>query len=90
MKPWTIVFGLTAAILSGAVLAQTEAPQPAPAAQRMAPPDKYGPPIHARMPTANIKRPETTGSAPKSLSPGSGKSPEQQPGPLPMPQDRRK
>jgi hypothetical protein len=92
MKRWTIVLGLAAATLSGAALAQTVAPEPAPAAQQAAPPDKYGPPIHARTSTANIKRPETTGSAPKSLSPGTGADTPsgKQPGPLPAPQDRRK
>lgn len=91
MKRWTIMLGVAAATLSGAALAQTVAPEPAPAAQRAAPPDKYGPPIHAKTPTANIKQPETTGAAPKSLSPSTGAdTPSQrQPGPLPMPQDRR-
>jgi hypothetical protein len=93
MKRWTIVLGLAASTLSGAAFAQTVAPAPAPAAQQTAPPDKYGAPIHARTPTAKIKQPEaTTGSAPKSLSPGTGADTQsgQQPGPLPMPQDRRK
>jgi hypothetical protein len=92
MKRWTIVLGLAAATLSGAAFAQTVAPSPAPAAQQTAPPDKYGPPIHAKTPTAAIKRPETTGAAPKSLSPGTGADTPsgKEPGPLPMPQDRRK
>jgi hypothetical protein len=92
MKRWTIVLGLTAATLSGAALAQTVAPQPAPAAQQAAPPDKYGPPIHAKTPTANVKQPETTGTAPKSLSPDNGANTPSglQPGPLPAPQDRKK
>jgi hypothetical protein len=91
MKPTTIALVFAAATLSGAALAQTVAPQPAPAAQRAAPPDKYGPPIHARTPSAAIKQPETTGTAPKSLSPGaSANTPSGlQPGPLPAPQDRR-
>ena len=92
MKRWTIVLGLTAATLSGAALAQTVAPEPAPAAQQAAPPDKYGPPIHARTPAAAIKQPETTGAAPKSLSPDHGADTPSglQPGPLPAPQDRKK
>jgi hypothetical protein len=57
----------------------------------MAPPDKYGTPIHAKTPSAKIKQAETTGSAPKSLSPGTGADTlsGKQPGPLPMPQDRK-
>lgn len=92
MKHSLIVLGVAAAALSGAASAQTVAPEKAPAAQQMAPPDKYGPPIHATTPTANIKKPETTGDAPKSLSPDAGASTpsQQQPGPLPMPQDRKK
>ena len=91
MKSLTIVLGLTAATLSGAALAQTVAPEKAPAAQQAAPPDKFGPPIHARTPEAAVKRPETTGDAPKSLAPDAGaNTPSQkQPGPLPMPQDRK-
>jgi hypothetical protein len=89
MQRWTIVLGLAAATLSGTALAQTVAPERAPAAQQAAPPDKFGPPIQARTPAANIKRPETTGAAPKSLSPDAGKPPAQQPGPLPAPQDRK-
>jgi len=91
MKQWTIVLGVAVAALSGSALAQSAAPAPAPAAQQTAPPDKYGPPIHAKTPAASIKQPETTGEAPKSLSPGEGANvqPKMQPGPLPAPQDRR-
>lgn len=91
MQRWTMMLGIAAATLSSAALAQAVAPQPAPAAQQMAPPDKYGPPIHAKTPSAKIKQPETTGSAPKSLSPGTGADTPsgKQPGPLPMPQDRK-
>jgi len=93
MTRLSIIIGLAAATtLSGAALAQPVAPQPAPAAQRQAPPDKYGPPIHARTPTAEIKQPETTGSQPKELAPGDGANtrlPSQQPGPLPAPQERK-
>ena len=89
MTRWTIMLGLAAATLSSAALAQTVAPAPAPAAQQVAPPDKYGAPIDAKTPTANIKQPEATGSAPNSLSPGTGQSTTPQSGPLPMPQDRK-
>ena len=92
MTRWTIMLGLAAATLSGAALAQTVAPAPAPAAQQAAPPDKYGPPIQAKTPTTAIKQPENTGTAPKSLSPGTGADTPSglQPGPLPAPQDRKK
>ena len=85
------MLGLAAATLSSGALAQTVAPAPAPAAQQVAPPDKYGAPIDAKTPTANIKQPEATGSAPNSLSPGTGaETPSgKQPGPLPAPQDRK-
>jgi hypothetical protein len=89
MKHWTIIVGLAGATLSAAALAQPVAPQPAPAVQRQAPPDKYGPPIQAKTPAAKIRQPETTGSAPKSLAPGDGADARPQPGPLPAPQDRK-
>ena len=73
MQRWTIVLGLTAATLSGAALAQTVAPEKAPAAQQAVPADKIGPPLHEKqMPTAKIDRSETTGAAPKELKPSHG------------------
>jgi len=69
---WTIA-------IAGAVLAavpaaaQSVAPEPAPTAQQAVPADKVGTPLHAReAPTAQIRRSETTGAAPKELKPSHG------------------
>ena len=66
MKLASVTIALAVAALAGpvAATAQTVAPEPAPPAQQAAPPDKVGEPLHARQPpSANIKRPETTGAA---------------------------
>jgi hypothetical protein len=67
------VIATAAALLAAPVSAQTVAPEPAPAAQQAVPADKVGPPLHQKQtPTANIKRDETTGAAPKELKPSHG------------------
>ena len=47
------------------------APEPAPPAQRQAPPDKIAPPMQIKSPAA---KPETTGQEPKELKPGDGQN----------------
>ncbi len=49
-----------------ALAAGPVAPEPAPPAQRQAPPDKIAPPMHVKSPI----KPETTGQEPKKLKPG--------------------
>jgi hypothetical protein len=52
---------------SPAIAAGPVAPEPAPPAQRQAPPDKIAPPMQIRTPAV---KPETTGEAAKELKPG--------------------
>jgi len=75
MKLASVTIALVVAALVGpvAATAQNVAPEPAPPAQQAAPPDKVGEPLHARQPpSANIKRPETTGAAQGELKPSHG------------------
>lgn len=73
LASWTTALAVAACVGPAAASAQAVAPQPAPAAQQAAPPDKIGPPLHAkRPPTANIRRPETTGAEPHELKPSRG------------------
>jgi hypothetical protein len=55
---------------SPALAAGPVAPEPAPQAQRSAPPDKIAPPMQVKSPI----KPETTGEAPKELKPGEGQN----------------
>ena len=55
---------------SPALAAGPVAPEPAPPAQRQAPPDKIAPPMQIKSPT----KPETTGESPKELKPGEGQN----------------
>ena len=52
---------------SPALAAGPVAPEPAPQAQRSAPPEKIAPPMQVKTP---VVKPETTGEAPKELKPG--------------------
>ncbi len=73
MKHGLWVIAAAAALLAAPAVAQTVAPEPAPAAQQAVPADKVGPPLHATQPpVANIKHDETTGAAPKELKPSHG------------------
>ena len=73
LASWTIALAVAALVGPVAASAQAVAPEPAPAAQQAAPPDKVGPPLHAKEPpTANIRRQETTGAAPHGLKPSHG------------------
>jgi hypothetical protein len=68
---WLVALAVLAT--PAAAEAQAVAPEPAPPAQRAAPPDKIGAPLHAKEPpAARIRRDETTGVAPKELAPGHG------------------
>jgi hypothetical protein len=72
MKHAVRVIAIFAALTAPAV-AQTVAPEPAPAAQQAVPADKIGPPLHEKTtPTAEIRRTETTGAAPTELKPSHG------------------
>jgi hypothetical protein len=55
---------------SPALAAGPVAPEPAPPAQRLAPPDKIAPPMQIKTPM----KPETTGESPKELKPGEGQN----------------
>ena len=56
---------------SPALAAGPVAPEPAPQAQRSAPPDKIAPPMQLK---SQPLKPETTGEAPKELKPGEGQN----------------
>ena len=56
---------------SPSIAAGPVAPEPAPPAQRQAPPDKIAPPV--QLPPNTVK-PETTGEAAKELKPGDAKN----------------
>jgi hypothetical protein len=72
MKHVIRVIALFAA-LSAPAVAQTVAPEPAPAAQQAVPADKVGPPLHEKQtPTSKIEHAETTGASPKELKPSHG------------------
>lgn len=70
---WLIItgFALGFAVAAVAALAAPVAPEPAPAAQQAAPPDKIAPPM--KLPPRALK-PETSGEANKELSPGHGQA----------------
>ncbi len=53
-----------------ALAAGPVAPEPAPPAQRQAPPDKIAPPMQVKSPI----KPETSGQQPKELKPGEGQN----------------
>ena len=57
---------------SPALAAGPVAPEPAPPAQRQAPPDKIAPPMHLK---AQPLKPETSGEASKELKPGDASPP---------------
>ena len=73
MKHGLWVIATAAAVLTAPAVAQTVAPEPAPAAQLAVPADKVGPPLHEKQtPAASIRHDETTGTAPKELKPSHG------------------
>jgi hypothetical protein len=67
MAKWPLLFiAALPWVESPSIAAGPIAPEPAPSAQRQAPPDKIGPPV--QLPPNSLK-PETTGEAPKELKP---------------------
>lgn len=68
MAKWPILF-LAALpwVESPSLAAGPVAPEPAPPAQRQAPPDKIAPPVQL---PPNTLKPQTTGESPKDLKPG--------------------
>jgi hypothetical protein len=67
MLPIRTVIVAALAFTMAPAFAAPVAPEPAPPAQRMAPPDKIAPPM--KVPAKPLK-PETTGQAPQELAPG--------------------
>jgi hypothetical protein len=68
MAKWPMLFiAALPWVESPSLAAGPIAPEPAPSAQRQAPPDKIAPPV--QLPQNTLKS-ETTGEAPKDLTPG--------------------